>query len=156
MWIWWTLWWQCDKRGIWMQTWYLSFLPTWTFQGLKMENAVTSNWSPALHAFWANSFPFWSTIFVLYRSEWKCQFRTYVGVREDINRKTTFSFGLCPNHLKPPLTPILATWSSFLDVKNDILRVGPKLFWMMIMLVSIDNYDHNLGNFDDNYDKNDY
>ena len=26
----------------------------------------------------------------------------------------TFSFGHCPNHLSPPLTPIRATWSFFL------------------------------------------
>ena len=38
-------------------------------------------------------------------------------IREDINRKVSFSFGLCPNYLNrpPPLTPILATLSSFLD-----------------------------------------
>ena len=34
-------------------------------------------------------------------------------VREDINEKKTFSFGHCPNHLTPPLTPIRATWSFF-------------------------------------------
>ena len=45
-------------------------------------------------------------------------------VREDINSKKKFSFGHCPNPLTPPpLTPIRATWSSFLDVKNDVLRV---------------------------------
>ena len=45
-------------------------------------------------------------------------------LREDINRKKTCSFGHCPNHLNPPpMTPIQATWSSFLDVKNDVLRV---------------------------------
>ena len=45
--------------------------------------------------------------------------------REDLNRKKTFSFGHCPNHLTPPSPPdpIRATWSSFLDVKNDVLRV---------------------------------
>ena len=33
-------------------------------------------------------------------------------LREDINRKKTFSFGHCPNHLNPPpMTPIRATWS---------------------------------------------
>ena len=38
-------------------------------------------------------------------------------IREDINRKVSFSFGLCPNYQNrpPPLTPILATLSSFLD-----------------------------------------
>ena len=35
---------------------------------------------------------------------------------EDINNKTTFSFEHCPNHLN-------TTWSSFLDVKNGVLRV---------------------------------
>ena len=55
-------------------------------------------------------------------------------LREDINRKKTFSLGHCPNHLNPPpLTPIRATWSSFLDVKNDVLRVWPKFYLMMIM-----------------------
>ena len=44
-----------------------------------------------------------------------------VIIREDLNRKKTFSFGHCPNHLTP--SPIWATWSSFLDVKNDVLRV---------------------------------
>ena len=59
-------------------------------------------------------------------------------VREDISRKKTFSFGHCPNPLNPPpLTPIRATWSSFLDVKNDVLRVWPKFFLMMIMMVSM-------------------
>ena len=52
-------------------------------------------------------------------------------LRENIKRKKTFSLGHCPNHLTPPLplTPIRATWSSFLDVKNDVLRVWPKFFW---------------------------
>ena len=43
-----------------------------------------------------------------------------VNIREDLNRKKTFSFGHCPNHLTPPPTPIWATWSSFLDVKTDV------------------------------------
>ena len=76
-------------------------------------------------------------------------------IREDINRKKTFSFGHCPNHLPPPLAPIRATWSSFLDVKNDVLRVRPKFFDADNDGFN-DNYDDNFGNFDDNYDKNNY
>ena len=49
-------------------------------------------------------------------------------LREDINRKKTFSFGHCPNNLNPPLTPIGPTWSCFLDGKKDVLCVWPKLF----------------------------
>ena len=40
-------------------------------------------------------------------------------LREDINRKKTFSFGHCPKHLNPPpLTPIRATWSFFFGLQN--------------------------------------
>ena len=39
-------------------------------------------------------------------------------------QKKTFSFGHCPNHLNPPpLTPIWTTWSFFLDVKIQDLKV---------------------------------
>ena len=53
------------------------------------------------------------TFFALYKSQ-PLNILT-VPIREDINRKKTFSFGHCPNHLNPPtpLTPIRATWSSF-------------------------------------------
>ena len=44
-----------------------------------------------------------------------------INLREDINRKKTFSFGHCPNHLTPPLTP--PTWSFFSDVKIQDLKV---------------------------------
>ena len=48
-----------------------------------------------------------------------------------------------------------ATWSSFLDVKNDVLRVWPKFFYDDNDGCN-DNYDDIFGNFDDNYDKNDF
>ena len=44
-------------------------------------------------------------------------------IREDINRKKTFSFGHCPNNLTPPPDPIRATWSFFSDVKIPDLKV---------------------------------
>ena len=50
-----------------------------------------------------------------------CVDRDTVSVGEHINQKVSFSFGHYPE--LPPLTPIRATWSSFLDVKNDVLRV---------------------------------
>ena len=41
-------------------------------------------------------------------------------LREDINRKKTFSFGHCTNQLNPPpLTPIRATWSFFFEPQNS-------------------------------------
>ena len=42
-------------------------------------------------------------------------------LREDLNRKKTFSFGHCPNHLNPPtpLTPIRAPWSFFFGSQNS-------------------------------------
>ena len=41
-------------------------------------------------------------------------------LREDINKKNVF-FRALPESPNPhPLTPIRATWSSFLDVKNDV------------------------------------
>ena len=59
-------------------------------------------------------------------------------VREDTNEEKNVFFRALPESPKaPPLTPIRATWSYFLDVKNDVLRVCPKLFWMMIMMVSM-------------------
>ena len=46
--------------------------------------------------------------------------KDYDEEREDINRKKTFSFEHCPNHLTPPpLTPIRATWSSFFGSRNS-------------------------------------
>ena len=39
-------------------------------------------------------------------------------LREDINRKKTFSLGHCPNHLNP-LTPIRAIWSFFFGSQNS-------------------------------------
>ena len=41
------------------------------------------------------------------------RFSVVTEVREGVNGKKTFSFGHCPNHLNPPITPIRATWSSF-------------------------------------------
>ena len=40
--------------------------------------------------------------------------------------KKTFSFRHCSNHLH-----------LFSDVKNNVLRVGPKKIWMMIMMVAM-------------------
>ena len=69
--------------------------------------------------------------------------------------KKTFSFGHCPNHLNPPpLTPIWATWSSFLRQKRRFARMTGKKFDADNEGCN-DNYDDNYGNFDDNYDKND-
>ena len=46
-------------------------------------------------------------------------------IREGLNgKKKTFSFGHCPNHLNPALTPIRATWSFFSDVKIQDLKEG--------------------------------
>ena len=63
-------------------------------------------------------------------------------IREDINRKKTFSFGHCPNYLSLPphfgqLVPL------FLDVKNDVLA--------RITEQSKDDYDNDVS---DNCDRN--
>ena len=54
------------------------------------------------------------------------QFEPYhkirVLLREDINRKKTFSFGRCPNHLNPPTDPG-QLGPFFLDVKIQDLKV---------------------------------
>ena len=49
--------------------------------------------------------------------------KDYGKEREDINRKKTFSFEHCPNHLNPPPDPNLGNLVLFFYVKNDLLRV---------------------------------
>ena len=57
-----------------------------------------------------------------------------VHLREGLNGKKTFSFGHCPNHLNPPpLTPIRATSSFFLDVKIQDLKVSLELEILYIL-----------------------
>ena len=51
-------------------------------------------------------------------------------LREDLNRKKRFLSGIRESPKPPPLTPIRATWSSLLDVKNEF-------FLMKIMMVAI-------------------
>ena len=68
--------------------------------------------------------------------------------------KKTFSFGHCPNHLPPPLTPIRATWSFFWTSKTTFCAYD-QIFFYDDNDGFNDNYDDNFGNFDDNYDKND-
>ena len=78
------------------------------------------------------------------------------SLREGVNGKKNVFFRALPESPKPPpLTPIRATWSSFLDVKNDVLRVWLIFFFDDDNDGFNDNYDDNFGNFDDNYDKND-
>ena len=48
-------------------------------------------------------------------------------------KKKTFSFGHCPNYLKPPTTPIRATWSFFSDVKIQDLKVSLELRILYIL-----------------------
>ena len=63
--------------------------------------------------------------------------------------KRIFSFGHCLNYLFPPFPPFRATCTSFLAVKNDVLRVWQKN-------TNYDNHgcnDNYYGNFDDNDDK---
>ena len=50
-----------------------------------------------------------------------------------IEKKKRFSFGLCPNSLPPPLTPIRATWSFFSDVKIQGLKVSLELRILYIL-----------------------
>ena len=47
--------------------------------------------------------------------------------------KKTFSFGHCPNHLTPPLTPIRATWSYFSEVNIQDLKVSLELEILYIL-----------------------
>ena len=51
--------------------------------------------------------------------------------------KKTFSFGHCPNHLNPPLTPIRATWSSFFTSKMTFCAYDQKKNLMLIMKVAM-------------------
>ena len=77
-----------------------------------------------------------------------------INLREDINRKKTFSFGHCPNHLPPP-------WPQFGQLGPLFLRQKRRFARMTGKKIDADNegcndnYDDNYGNFDDNYDKND-
>ena len=79
-----------------------------------------------------------------------------LGIREDINRKKTFSFGHCPKHLAPPPPdPNSGNLVLFFYVKNDVLRVWPEKRFDADNEGCSDNYDDNYGNFDYNYDKTD-
>ena len=49
-----------------------------------------------------------------------CVDRDTVSVGEHINQKVSFSFGHYPE--LTPLTPMRSTWSSFLDVKIQVLK----------------------------------
>ena len=71
--------------------------------------------------------------------------------REDLNRKKTFSFEHCPNHLYPNSGKLVLFFGRqkrrfarmteiLFDDDNDGFR---------------DNYDDDFGNFDDNHGKND-
>ena len=77
-------------------------------------------------------------------------------VREVLLREKMFSFGHCPNYLSPPpLPPIRATCTIFLDVKNDVLaRITEPSNDDYDNGVS-DNCDQNFGTFDDFGVKND-
>ena len=68
-------------------------------------------------------------------------------------KKNVF-FRALPESPKPPLTPIRATWFSFLRQKRRFVLMTGKKFDADNEGCN-DNYDDNYGNFDDNYDKND-
>ena len=55
---------------------------------------------------------------------------TALPLREDINRKKTFSFGHCPNHLNPPsppMAPIGQPGPLFSEVEIQDLKVSLEL-----------------------------
>ena len=55
---------------------------------------------------------------------------TIVSIREDINRKKTFSFGHCPNPLNPPPPdPNSGNLVLFFGRKKRRLRAWPNFFW---------------------------
>ena len=66
-----------------------------------------------------------------------------------------FSFGHCPNYLSPPLPPIWATCTTFLDIKNDVLAHITEPSNDDYDNGVSDNCDQNFGTFDDFGAKND-
>ena len=71
-------------------------------------------------------------------------------IREDINRKKTFSFGHYPNHVTPPPDPNSSNLVLFFTSKTTSCAYDQKKN-------DADNEgcNDNYGNFDGNYDKND-
>ena len=56
----------------------------------------------------------------LYFAEFRIFPKYEISFKGRGQQKKTFSFGHCPNHLKPPpMTPIRATWSSFFGSRNS-------------------------------------
>ena len=77
-------------------------------------------------------------------------------IREDINRKKTFSFGHCPNHLNPPPhPPNSGNLVLFFRTSKTTFCAYDRKHFDDDNDGCNDNYDDNYGNFDDDYDKND-
>ena len=85
--------------------------------------------------------------------KYKRLFDGLVCIREDTHRKNVF-FRALPESPNPHPPPICATWSSFSNVKNYVLRIWLKKISDNDNVGCNDNYDDNDGHFDDNDDKN--
>ena len=82
-------------------------------------------------------------------------FTNYMAHKGRHQQKKNVFFRAFPESPKPPpLTPVRATWSSFLCQKRRFACITGKKFDADNEGCN-DNYDDNYGNFDDNYDKND-
>ena len=60
-----------------------------------------------------------------------------LNLREDLNRKKTFSFGHCPNHLTPPPDPNSRNLVLFFWTSKTTFCAHDRFFLIMIMMVSM-------------------
>ena len=81
-----------------------------------------------------------------------CSAKLILG-KTSIEKKKTFSFGRCPNHLNPPPDPNSGNLVLFFGRQKRRFARMTEIFFDDDNDGINDNYDDNFGNFDDNYDK---
>ena len=77
----------------------------------------------------------------------------YPPITEKVNRKKTFSFGHCQNHLTPPPDPNSGNLVLFFGRQKRRFARMTEIFFDDDNDGFNNNYNDNFGNFDDNYDK---